>query len=82
MVKRYVTDRRELFRDDHEFESAVMEVLDVFVDAGWPEARLVYGLADSGLLNRRYRGSKFCTTPSGTRRLVRRSRAAMSQSNA
>jgi hypothetical protein len=47
IVKQYVTDHRDLFRDDAELEGALMDVLDIFVDAGWPEARrLVYGLTE------------------------------------
>jgi hypothetical protein len=47
IVKRYVTDHRDLFHDDVELEGALMDVLDIFVEAGWPEARrLVYGLAE------------------------------------
>lgn len=47
IVTRYVTDYRELFREDQELERALIDVLDLFVDAGWPEARrLVYGLSE------------------------------------
>jgi hypothetical protein len=47
IVKRYVTDYRDLFRDDPELEAGLTDILDIFVDAGWPEARrLVYGLAE------------------------------------
>jgi hypothetical protein len=47
IVKRYVTDHREIFRDSHELEATLADLLDVFVEAGWPGAqRLVYGLAE------------------------------------
>ncbi len=47
IVKRYVTDHRELFRDKPDLESALADILDLFVEAGWPGARrLVYGLPE------------------------------------
>jgi hypothetical protein len=47
IVKRYVTDHRELFRDRPELEYALADILDLFVEAGWPGARrLVYGLPE------------------------------------
>jgi hypothetical protein len=47
IVKRYVTDHRELFRDGSGLETALADILDLFVEAGWPGARrLVYGLPE------------------------------------
>ena len=47
IVKHYMTERRELFRHAPELEAALADVLDVFVEAGSPEAaRLVYGLSE------------------------------------
>lgn len=42
-----MTERRELFRHAPELEAALADVLDVFVEAGSPEAgRLVYRLSE------------------------------------
>jgi hypothetical protein len=44
VVERYLARHREVFEDD-ELAAALMDVLDVFVAVGWPQARrLVYGL--------------------------------------
>jgi hypothetical protein len=44
IVERYLAGHREVFEDD-ELAAALMDILDVFVAVGWPEARrLVYGL--------------------------------------
>jgi hypothetical protein len=44
IVERYLARHREVFEDD-ELAAALMDVLDVFVAVGWPQARrLVYGL--------------------------------------
>jgi hypothetical protein len=37
-VSRYIADYRSLFRDDAECRDALIEVLNIFVQAGWPEA--------------------------------------------
>jgi hypothetical protein len=47
IVRRYLAEQRQLFQDDDELETALADILDVFVAAGWPDARhLVYGLGD------------------------------------
>jgi hypothetical protein len=38
LVRRYLADYRSLFRDDSLCRAALMEVLDAFVGAGWPQA--------------------------------------------
>jgi hypothetical protein len=44
IVERYLASHREVFEDD-ELAGALMDVLDIFVAVGWPEARrLIYGL--------------------------------------
>ena len=44
IVERYLARHREVFEDD-ELAGALMDVLDIFVAVGWPEARrLIYGL--------------------------------------
>jgi hypothetical protein len=44
IVERYLARHREVFEDE-EMARALMDVLDVFVAVGWPQARrLVYGL--------------------------------------
>jgi hypothetical protein len=45
IVTRYLREDRVLFRDDEECRNALLDVLDTFVHAGWPEARtLTYDL--------------------------------------
>lgn len=45
IVERYLADHRDLFRDDERRRDALIQVLDIFVEAGWPEAyRLTYQL--------------------------------------
>ncbi|WP_437672517.1 hypothetical protein [Sorangium sp. So ce131] len=45
LVRRYLADHRALLQDDADSRAALLSILDVFVRAGWPEARdLTYGL--------------------------------------
>ena len=45
IVERYLADFRAIFVDSEECREALRDVLDIFVDAGWPEThRLVYAL--------------------------------------
>ncbi|MFN8149597.1 MAG: hypothetical protein U0R24_00520 [Solirubrobacterales bacterium] len=45
LVERYLADYRTLLQQDDEARNLLIEMLDVFVDAGWPKARqLTYGL--------------------------------------
>lgn len=45
LVSRYLADHRALLRDDETLRRALLDVLDTFVRAGWPEARnLTYEL--------------------------------------
>lgn len=47
LVERYLAEYRTLLQQDDECRQALIDVLDVFVRAGWPEAlRLTYGLQD------------------------------------
>jgi hypothetical protein len=47
VVQRYLTDHREVVQSSAEAEKGLVDVLDVFVEAGWPEARqLIFGLED------------------------------------
>ena len=47
LVERYLAEHRTLLQQDDECRQALIDVLDVFVRAGWPEAlRLTYGLQD------------------------------------
>jgi hypothetical protein len=47
IVQRYLADYRHLLRDDDRCRAALMDVLNVFVSAGWPSARnLTYGLEE------------------------------------
>lgn len=47
LIQRYLADHRVLFREDSRCRQTLMEVLDIFVNAGWPSARcLTYGLED------------------------------------
>jgi hypothetical protein len=38
LVRRYIADYRSLFKDDVDCRDALIETLNVFVRAGWPEA--------------------------------------------
>jgi hypothetical protein len=38
LVRRYIADNRSLFREDTECRDALIELLNIFVLAGWPEA--------------------------------------------
>ncbi len=45
LVERYLAEYRVLFREDEECRRTLLEVLDIFVQVGWPSARrLTYGL--------------------------------------
>ncbi len=45
LVERYLAEYRTLFRRHQDLREALIEMLDLFVDAGWPKARqLTYGL--------------------------------------
>jgi hypothetical protein len=45
LVERYLAEYRTLFQRHQEMRQALIEMLDLFVDAGWPKARqLTYGL--------------------------------------
>jgi hypothetical protein len=47
LVERYLAEHRTLLQQDDECRQALIDVLDIFVRAGWPEAlRLTYGLQD------------------------------------
>jgi hypothetical protein len=47
LVERYLAEHRTLLQEDDECRGALVEILDIFVSAGWPEARrLTYGLQD------------------------------------
>ncbi len=47
LVERYLAEYRVLLRDDLECRNALIEILDVFVHAGWPNARrLTYRLEE------------------------------------
>lgn len=47
LVERYLAEYRSLLRDDPECRRALVEILDVFVQAGWPSARrLTYRLEE------------------------------------
>jgi hypothetical protein len=39
LIQRALADHRELFQSDSECLSALLRVLDLFVEAGWSEAR-------------------------------------------
>ena len=44
LVSKYLAEHQELLRDA-EYQKMLIEILDIFVDVGWPEAiRLVYRL--------------------------------------
>jgi len=47
LVERYLAEHRTLLQEDDDCRGALVEILDIFVSAGWPEARrLTYGLQD------------------------------------
>jgi hypothetical protein len=47
LIERYLAQYRELLQEDAECRRALVEILDIFVSAGWPAARrLTYGLHD------------------------------------
>jgi hypothetical protein len=47
LVERYLADYRGLFREDAECRQILIQILDVFVQAGWPSARrLAYRLEE------------------------------------
>ncbi len=47
VVERYLAEYRDLFADDANMRSALVDILNVFVRAGWPEARqLTYRLSE------------------------------------
>jgi hypothetical protein len=44
-VERYLADCRHLFRENPSAREALLDILDIFVSAGWPGAtRLTYRL--------------------------------------
>jgi len=46
LIRQYLAEHRELF-DDDKLAQRLIDILELFVGAGWPEAlRLVYGLDD------------------------------------
>jgi hypothetical protein len=48
IVHRFLADRHDLFLDDEDMQAALMDILDTFVSAGWPDARrLVYSLGET-----------------------------------
>lgn len=47
IVEQYLADRRELFRDNRALRDTLLDVLDVFVEAGWPKAtQLTFRLSE------------------------------------
>jgi hypothetical protein len=47
IVERYLAEYRTLLQEDVDCQAALIEILDIFVTVGWPEARrLTYGLQD------------------------------------
>jgi len=47
LIERYLAEHRELLQQDEECRAALIEILDVFVNAGWPSARkLAYRLEE------------------------------------
>jgi hypothetical protein len=47
LVERYIAEYRTLLQQDIECSRALVEMLDVFVQAGWPSARrITYGLSE------------------------------------
>jgi hypothetical protein len=74
MIGRTIADHRELF-DDPERRIALVEVLEAFVDAGWPTARrLLYRLPDALRWPDQARSSRGCS--GSAQRPLRRCRSA------
>ncbi len=47
IIEQYLADRRELFRNNRALRDTLLDVLDVFVEAGWPKAtRLTFRLSE------------------------------------
>jgi hypothetical protein len=47
LVERYLAEHRTMLQQDRECSRALVEILDIFVRAGWPSARrLTHGLSD------------------------------------
>jgi hypothetical protein len=47
LVERYLAEYRVLLRENEECQRTLLEVLDIFVQAGWPSAqRLTYRLEE------------------------------------
>jgi hypothetical protein len=47
LIQGYLAEHRELFQSNDDCRKVLLEVLDIFVQEGWPEARgLTYGLED------------------------------------
>lgn len=47
MVERYLADYMNIFKESEEARKSLNEMLEIFVDAGWPEAlRLTYRFGD------------------------------------
>lgn len=47
LLERYLAEHRTLLQTDSECQKALIQILDIFVNAGWPEAhRLTYGLGE------------------------------------
>jgi hypothetical protein len=47
IVERYLADYRDLLETDDDCRDGVVEILDLFIEAGWPEAlRLAFRLGD------------------------------------
>lgn len=47
IIERYLSEHGDLFRQSKEARTALLDILDVFVDAGWPSAtRLTYRLGE------------------------------------
>jgi hypothetical protein len=39
IVRRYLADKRTLLQDDEECQGALREILETFIEAGWPTAQ-------------------------------------------
>ena len=47
IVEQYLAERRELFRNNAALRNTLLDVLDRFVEAGWPKAtRLTFRLSE------------------------------------
>ncbi len=46
LVEQYLADHRTLLREDDECRLALLDLLDVFVEAGWPRAHQLTILLD------------------------------------